>query len=276
MVALYNRTAVDCCRQITKNYSTSFYMGIRLFGKTYREPICVIYSFFRYADEIVDTFNTIDQKTALERFKSDTWNAIEMKFSSNPILQAFQQVVYEYNIDYEQIKTFLKSMEMDLYNSTFDNKEYNQYIFGSAEVVGLMCLRIFYKDNDQEYNALKAYAQSLGSAFQKVNFLRDVQDDYVNRGRVYFPAVSFENFTESNKMLIEQDIDADFKKAIQGIQKLKKEVRSGVYLAYVYYTKLFNKIKAARASEILKKRYRINNLHKVWLLIVCRVGNMAA
>jgi len=242
---LFNDTCSECSRLITKRYSTSFSLGIRVFDARFRAPIYGIYGFVRFADEIVDTFHNYPKRELLERFKQDTWKAIEEGISLNPVLQSFQQVVHRYGIDRELIEAFLYSMEMDLDKNVYDAAGYDEYIYGSAEVVGLMCLRVFTEGNDDRYQALKEPARRLGAAFQKINFLRDLKSDYKERGRVYFPGVDFTRFDWEQKQAIEADIQADFDAGLDGIKRLPDGARFGVYLAYKYYTQLFAKIKSA-------------------------------
>lgn len=267
MVDLYTKTTFECSRVITEHYSTSFTLGIKTLDKKYHMPIYAIYGFVRYADEIVDTFHDHDKKTLLEDFKKDTYRAIEEKISLNPVLHAFQQVVNQYHIERELIDAFLKSMEMDLYETTYNDEDYHVYIYGSAEVVGLMCLRVFVEGDDTQYQTLKEPARSLGAAFQKVNFLRDIKSDFQERGRVYFPGVDFQKFTAADKKAIEDDIQRDFDHAYQGIVKLPKGSRLGVYLAYTYYIRLFKKIKSRPATDVLNNRIRIPDSKKMLLLV---------
>jgi len=266
-VDLYNQTALECSKLITKRYSTSFSLGIRTLHKSLHLPIYGIYGFVRYADEIVDTFHDHEKAALLQRFKEDTYKAIDDKISFNPVLHAFQMVVNNYHIEHELIDAFLYSMEMDLYKSDYTEELYKKYIYGSAEVVGLMCLRVFCNGDEQAYQALKPPACALGAAFQKVNFLRDMKSDYQERGRVYFPNVDFDRFNAAAKAEIERDIQADFDHAYQGILQLPKTSRAGVYLAYVYYLKLFQKIKAASANNVLSERIRVPDMKKIALLI---------
>ncbi|MDX5442471.1 MAG: phytoene/squalene synthase family protein [Hymenobacteraceae bacterium] len=264
---LFKQTCLKCSKLITEAYSTSFTLGIKTLDKKLHMPIYAIYGFVRYADEIVDTFHDYDKKQLLDQFRKDTFEAIDRKISLNPVLHSFQCVVHEYNIEHEFIDAFLKSMEMDLYCQQYEDRElYEQYIYGSAEVVGLMCLRVFCKDDPELYEKLKEPARSLGSAFQKVNFLRDLNSDYSERGRVYFPKVNFSSFDNHSKKQIEQDIQKDFKLAFQGILQLPEAARMGVYLAYVYYLKLFNKIQQVSAATILKQRVRVPDNTKLILL----------
>jgi len=248
-------------------------MGIRTLQKKYRLPIYSIYGFVRLADEIVDTFHAYDKKALLTSLKKDTYDSIEREISLNPVLNAFQLVVKKYNIDAGLIDTFLQSMEMDLSKNKHSTDSYNQYIYGSAEVVGLMCLKVFVEGNEELYNDLKEPAKKLGAAFQKVNFLRDIQSDYRERGRVYFPGIDFEHFQNNDKEVIQKDIEADFTAAYNGILKLPKGCRKGVYLSYVYYLKLFYKIKKLPASKILKSRIRITGISKFALLLPVLISN---
>jgi len=238
-----------------------------------RPAIYAIYGFVRIADEIVDTFHHQDQKSILARFKQETYDAIEKQFSTNPILHAFQWAVNQYRIDHEYIEAFLYSMELDLIKNSYNREEYHRYIYGSAEVVGLMCLRVFYYNQDEAFRVLKHPARKLGEAFQKVNFLRDMLSDYHERGRVYFPEVDFKNFDVQMKKDIESEIYNDFREAYIGIQGLRKDVRLGVLLAYKYYLKLLEKIEKAEPGQLLEKRFRISNRRKFMLLGKCYVKN---
>lgn len=270
---LYNQTCMECSQLITNSYSTSFSLGIRMFDKRFRAPIYAVYGFVRFADEIVDTFHDYPKAELLQRFREDTYLAIEERISLNPVLQAFQQTVHQYNIEMELIDAFLDSMEMDLHHSTYEDSLYQKYIYGSAEVVGLMCLRVFVNGDDVLYQKLKEPARSLGSAFQKINFLRDMRSDFDDRGRVYFPGVDFTNFTLEDKIEIEADIKKDFDDALKGIVQLPKGARFGVYLAYVYYTNLFQKIKNSPAHRVTKERIRVRDTKKVFLLFSSALRN---
>lgn len=263
---LFNRTCSECSSLITRRYSTSFSLGIRLFEQRFRGPICGIYGFVRFADEIVDTFHDYPKADLFTRFRQDTWQAIEEGISLNPVLHSFQAVVRKYGIDRDLIEAFLDSMEMDLTESAYDPEGYNEYIYGSAEVVGLMCLRVFCEGNDAQYQELKAPARRLGAAFQKINFLRDIKSDHEERGRVYFPGVDFTRFTQEDKWQIEADIKQDFDAALEGIRMLPKGSRLGVYLAYKYYTHLFLKIKSAPPQQVAQERFRLSGKRKVYLL----------
>lgn len=266
MMALFNQTALECSKLITEHYSTSFTLGIKTLDRKFHLPIYAVYGFVRYADEIVDTFHEYDKKALLEKFKRDTYQAIDEGISLNPVLQSFQLVVRQYGIDPELIDAFLHSMEMDLYYQDYDINGYNEYIYGSAEVVGLMCLRVFCEGDKAMYERLKEPARKLGAAFQKVNFLRDVKSDYQDRGRTYFPDVNFNDFTCDAKNQIEADIQRDFDEAYQGILNLPKGARMGVYLAYVYYQTLFNKIKELPVTKIQNERVRVPDAKKIALL----------
>lgn len=265
-LTLFHKTCFECSSLITRRYSTSFSLGIRLFHRRFRAPICGIYGFVRFADEIVDTFHEYPKAVLLRRFREDTRMAIEEGVSLNPVLHSFQKVVNEYQIEWPLIDAFLTSMEMDLDNSTYNEQGYDTYIYGSAEVVGLMCLRVFCEGNDAEFQRLKEPARRLGAAFQKVNFLRDIKSDFEERGRVYFPGVDFQRFNQADKDAIEHDIKADFDAALEGIRNLPKGSRLGVYLAYKYYTQLFAKIKNAPAQRIAQERFRVSDKKKIYLL----------
>ena len=266
MLSLYNQTCLECSSLITRRYSTSFSMGIRVFDKKYRSPIYAIYGFVRFADEIVDTFHDFPKKELLDKFRRDTFEAIESGISLNPVLHSFQIVVNKYNIEKELIDAFLDSMEMDLNLNAYEDNLYQKYIYGSAEVVGLMCLRVFVNGDDNMYKHLYASARSLGSAFQKINFLRDIKSDFDERGRVYFPGVDFRSFSLGDKLQIESDIKKDFDDALLGITQLPQGVRFGVYLAYKYYTKLFQKIKSASPTKVKEERIRVKDSRKVVLI----------
>ncbi|EMR01780.1 phytoene/squalene synthase family protein [Cesiribacter andamanensis] len=263
---LFSKTTFECSKLITQRYSTSFTLGIRTLHKRFHFPIYAIYGYVRYADEIVDTFHSHDKARLLERFRHDTRQALDEKISLNPVLHSFQQVVHEYGIEWELIEAFLHSMEMDLDHTQYERVGYEKYIYGSAEVVGLMCLRVFCEGDEDQYQQLKAPARSLGAAFQKVNFLRDIRSDFEERGRVYFPGVDFTEFTTAAKKQIEKDIEQDFADAYSGILRLPKGAQMGVYLAYLYYKKLFYKICSCPPSRILKERVRIPDQNKLLLL----------
>lgn len=266
MDQLYEQTCMECSELITKRYSTSFSMGIRLFHKELRKPIASIYGFVRFADEIVDTFHNQNKRQLLDEFRRDTYQAIDLGISLNPVLQSFQQVVNTYAIEKELIEAFLDSMYMDLEHVNYDEDKLEKYIYGSAEVVGLMCLRVFTNGDAVLYDKLKDSARSLGSAFQKINFLRDMKSDYADRGRVYFPDIDFMRFTDKQKQIIEIDIKEDFDAAYKGIVKLPKSSRLGVYLAYRYYLKLFHTISYSPVQKVKEERIRVPNSLKMVLL----------
>ena len=267
MKALFDSVSIRASRMTTKAYSTSFSLGILGLDKKYHDPIYAIYGFVRFADEIVDSFEGYPQKELLERFWKDTHLALDEKISLNPILNSFQQVVNTFEIDRDLIETFLKSMEMDLYKNDYDEAGYKAYILGSAEVVGLMCLKVFVDGSEERYLALKKPAMQLGSAFQKINFLRDLHADYKKLGRTYFPGVDLNSFNETVKTEIEADIDIDFMAGYEGIKQLPKGARFGVYIAYVYYYSLFKKIKKTHCDIILSQRVRISNKRKYGLFV---------
>lgn len=270
---LYRKNNLDCSRITTRNYSTSFSLGVRVLNARYREGIYSIYGFVRYADEIVDTFFDQDQRTIFDEFRQETFKAIDRKFSINPIIDSFQMAVHKYNIDRELIDAFLLSMEMDLSNEVYSPELLKTYIYGSAEVVGLMCLRVFYYNEPEKYDQLVAPARKLGEAFQKVNFLRDAHDDFSSKGRIYFKDIDFNHFTEETKKQLEAEIEKDFQESMEGIRQLKKQVRLGVYLAYSYYLNLLKEIKKARPEEILKKRYWVSTRRKSYLLVNAYLKN---
>lgn len=266
MIKLFHQVSQECSRITTELYSTSFSSSIRLLHKDLRTPIFNIYGFVRFTDEIVDTFHDFDKVKLLADFKKATYEAIEQKISLNPILHSFQLTVNEYNIDHGLIDAFLKSMEMDLGKKQYDRNGYEEYIYGSAEVVGLMCLYVFCNGDRKSYEHLKPYACSLGSAFQKVNFLRDLKADFEGLDRMYFPGCDFSNFTQNDKIKIEQDIQRDFDHAYEGIVQLPLKARFGVYVAYKYYLSLFKKIKKLQPQKILDTRVRIPDHGKVFIL----------
>ena len=266
MMNLFHEVSQDCSRITTEKYSTSFSSAIRLLHKDLRTPICNIYGFVRFADEIVDTFHGYDKAMLFEEFKKATYDAIERGISLNPILHSFQMTVNQYKIDHALIDAFLYSMELDLGKHTYDRAGYETYIYGSAEVVGLMCLYIFCEGNQVQYDALKPAAKSLGSAFQKVNFLRDVKADFEGLDRMYFPDCDFANFTQADKLAIEQDIQKDFDEAYAGILNLPIKARFGVYVAYKYYLSLFKKIQRLEPAHILESRIRIPDYGKAFIL----------
>jgi phytoene synthase len=265
-IALYDKVCLKASRHTTYSYSTSFSLGIRSLNKRFHAPIHAIYGFVRFADEIVDTFHGFDKAALLARFRADTYRAIEEVISLNPILHSFQRVVNEFRIERELYDTFLDSMAIDLTDTAHDQRSYDTYILGSAEVVGLMCLRVFCEGDEALYQKLKPAAMKLGAAFQKVNFLRDLKDDYQNLGRTYFPGIDLGEWNEATKRSIEADIQADLDTALVGIRELPKGARFGVYMAYIYYVALFRKIQALPASQIMAVRVRVRNRRKLALL----------
>ncbi len=267
MKELFDMISKQSSKMTTVVYSTSFSMGIRFFSKRFHDPIYAIYGFVRFADEIVDSFHGFDKERLLETFKRDTYQAIEDKISLNPILNNFQWAVNKYKIDHELIATFLRSMEMDLHNESYDRLGYEEYILGSAEVVGLMCLRVFCEGDESSYADLKPSAMKLGAAFQKINFLRDLSHDYNGLGRSYFPNLKISEFNEEAKLRIETEIEADFHAGLEGIRRLPEGAKFGVYVAYVYFYALFQKIKKSRSEILLHERVRIPNRRKYGLLV---------
>jgi 15-cis-phytoene synthase len=264
---LFDQVSSSCSKLITRSYSTSFSIGISLLGKKYRAAIYNIYGFVRVADEIVDSFHGFDKEVLLSEFREDTYKALNRKISTNTVLNCFQETVHQYDIPLELIDLFLDSMEMDLSKQSYDQGQYEKYILGSAEVVGLMCLKVFVQGDEAEYQRLKPYAMKLGAAFQKINFLRDLNADYSQLGRVYFPEVNMSEFSDSVKSTLYQDIESDFKDGFTGIKMLPKSTRLGVYVAYVYYYQLFVKIKHTPAEVILRERVRIPRHDKYRLFV---------
>ncbi|UYZ64838.1 phytoene/squalene synthase family protein [Hymenobacter weizhouensis] len=266
-VALFTDTSLACSKLITKRYSTSFTLGIRTLDRRFHLPVYAVYGWVRWADEIVDTFHDLDKAALFRDFRRQTDEALATGFSLNPVLHAFQHVVRLYRIDREFIDAFLYSMEMDLDDRSYNQSLYEKYIYGSAEVVGLMCLRVFCEGDEALFQRLREPARRLGAAFQKVNFLRDIRSDYEDRGRVYFPGVQYERFDDAVKRQVEADIRADFEAGYAGIVQLPRAARLGVYLAYVYYLKLFHKIRQLPASRILGERVRVPDNTKLLLLM---------
>jgi 15-cis-phytoene synthase len=266
MKEVFDKVSLRCSRITTTAYSTSFSLGIRCLDKKLRDPIYSVYGFVRFADEIVDTFHDFDKKRLLEKFRHDTFEAIRDKISLNPILNSYQRTVNEYGIEDQLTEQFLKSMAMDLVKTSYDEETFREYVLGSAEVVGLMCLRVFCEGNNSRYEELKPYAKSLGSAFQKINFLRDLNADFLGMGRLYFPELDMDKFNHETKNLIEESIAADLQHAFIGIRKLPRSARFGVYIAYVYYLALFKKIRNTPPHMVLNSRIRIPNPRKAQLL----------
>lgn len=267
MKQLFDELSYSVSKITTEKYSTSFSLGILALKPSIRTAVYAIYGYVRLADEIVDSFHDYDKSKLLNRLKKETENALSEKISLNPILQAFQETVRKYAIDKSLIDQFLHSMEMDLQQVDYNSDLYKEYIFGSAEVVGLMCLKVFTEGNKQQYNELKPYAMKLGAAFQKINFLRDLKDDYHVLGRTYFPNIDMNVFDNKVKSQIEVEIGEDFKEALIGIKKLPSSSIFGVYLAYKYYLSLFQKIKRKSSNEILNKRVRVANFEKAYVAL---------
>ncbi|GEJ43996.1 MULTISPECIES: phytoene/squalene synthase family protein [unclassified Chryseobacterium] len=265
MKKLFDDLSYDVSKYTTQKYSTSFSLGILALKPSIRPAIYAIYGYVRLADEIVDSFHGYDKEKLLKRLKTETYHALEDRISLNPILHSFQETVHQYKIDIRLINQFLHSMEMDLYKIEYNSALYNEYIHGSAEVVGLMCLQIFTGGDRQQFEELKPFAMKLGSAFQKVNFLRDLKDDYQLLGRSYFPSLNMSVFDNSVKTQIENEIEEEFKEALKGIRKLPGSSMFGVYLAYRYYLSLFEKIKKTSSQHILKQRIRIANSQKLFV-----------
>ncbi len=270
MIQLFHAISENCSRLVTENYSTSFSSAIRLLHKDLRAPIHNIYGFVRFADEIVDTFHEHDKPFLLQQFREATNDALDRGISLNPILNSFQRTVKEYDIDRKLVDDFFRSMEFDLTKRAYNTEEYREYVYGSAETVGLMCLYVFCEGNRDLYNRLSVPARALGAAFQKVNFLRDIKADYNSLSRIYFPGVDFSNFSAATKKEIEADIYNDFNMAFDGILKLPLKARFAVYVAYKYYLSLFKKIKKTNPARVLEARIRIPNYHKA--LIILRAG----
>lgn len=263
----FDQVSYDCSKLVTQRYSTSFTLGTKMLGSKFRKHIYNIYGFVRFADEIVDSFHNFNKEDLLQRFELDLTHALNEKISLNPILNSFQNTVHENNIQKDLIDAFLKSMKMDLHKHTYNTREeYQEYIYGSADVVGLMCLSVFVEGDLKKYDALKPHAMALGSAFQKVNFLRDLNADFELLDRTYFPNVDLSNFDEQSKLAIIEDIEKDFKYALEGIFKLPESVRLGVYTAYKYYWKLLDKLKRTPSRKIQSARIRVPNYQKMGVL----------
>jgi len=267
MKSLFDKVSVGCSRLATKAYSTSFSLGIFFLARPLRDPVYAIYGFVRFADEIVDSFHGYQKKELLDSFRKDTEIAIREKISLNPILNSFQFVVHKYKIRQQWIDIFLDSMAMDLQHQEYDYEKYQKYIFGSAEVVGLMCLHVFTEGDERLFERLRPFAMRLGAAFQKVNFLRDIRSDSLHLGRTYFPEVDLDSFSKTEKLKIEKEIEADFSEALKGIKMLPESSQNGVYMAYYYYLALFRRIKRLPAEKILNERIRIPNFQKMLLML---------
>ena len=270
MKKLFDTVSQDCSQLVTNAYSTSFSLATKMLDASIRNHIYNIYGFVRFADEIVDSFHNHNKKYLLDNFEADLFTSIKDKISLNPILNSFQLTVNTFKIDHDLIKAFMKSMRLDLQKSTYKTQaEYEEYIYGSADVVGLMCLKVFVKGDEKKFNNLKKPAMALGSAFQKVNFLRDLKDDFQELERNYFPNVDFNNFNESSKLLIINEIETDFETSLTGILKLPKEARFGVYTAYKYYYKLLDILKKTPSINIQNTRIRVANYQKMIVFVRC-------
>ena len=267
MKELFDKVSLQSSKITTRSYSTSFSMGTRFLGPSVRDAVYSIYGFVRFADEIVDTFHDFDKTRLLDKFRRDTYEAIDDRISLNPILNSFQHAVHDFQIERELIDTFLDSMQMDLDKTSYSRQGYEQYILGSAEVVGLMCLRVFVQGNDEMYQRLQFPAMRLGAAFQKINFLRDLKADFAEMGRTYFPGVDLKDFNDNDKKRIEQEIEVDFAEGYAGILQLPRNSRFGVYMAYIYFYQLFKKIERTPATEIVKSRIRIPNQRKYAIFV---------
>lgn len=267
MKTLFDTVSFKCSKLVTKNYSTSFSLAVYMLSPNIRGAIYSIYGFVRFADEIIDSFHDYDKEKLINDFEKEYYKAMEMGISLNPILNSFQHTVKQYNITDDLVQAFLKSMKLDLVKSTYNTQtEYEDYIYGSADVVGLMCLKVFVNGKTEKYEQLKHEAMRLGSAFQKVNFLRDLKDDNLVLNRNYFPGVDLNTFDENSKTAIINEIEEDFRIAYQGIVKLPIEAQFGVYTAFVYYKKLLKKLKKTPYSEIGNSRIRVSNYTKASLL----------
>jgi len=267
-INLYHDASYGMSALLTNMYSTSFSLGIKAFAKDLQGPIYAIYGYVRLADEIVDTFHGHDKATLLSEFRQETVRAIETGLSTNPVINAYQKVVNKYNISWELTEAFLSSMERDLTESSYARSAYDEYIYGSAEVVGLMCLNVFVNGDREKYKQLEHSAKMLGSAFQKVNFLRDIKSDIDERGRIYLPNVdSLGGITDQSKKMLEDEVQKEFDDALAGIKKLPMGAKLGVYSAYLYYLFLFKKIKSTNVNSLMQKRVRISNFKKILLLL---------
>lgn len=272
MKSIFDKVSFECSRNVTKSYSTSFSTAVKMLAPSIRQDIYNIYGFVRFADEIVDSFHDYDKANLLQLFEDNLHLALKHKISLNPILNAFQHTVTKYNIPIELIEAFMQSMKLDLIKNEYTTKqEYNEYIYGSADVVGLMCLKVFVKGNDEKYEQLKNSAMRLGSAFQKVNFLRDLKADFDDLNRTYFPDTDLNKLDEISKQKIVDEIEADFKAAYEGILHLPLEAKFGVYTAYVYYKKLLSKLKKTPSAEIKNTRIRVSDYQKLGLFAKCYV-----
>lgn len=268
-MTLYDKISFEISKIISRRYSTSFSLGILVLNKELQDPIYSIYGLVRVADEIVDTFHDLNKEVLLSQLKKDTFRAINEKLSTNPVLNAFQHTVNKYKISLDLVEAFFHSMEMDIYQGTYSRKDYDKYVYGSAEVVGLMCLKVFVNGEEEEYKRLATNARALGSAFQKVNFLRDLGDDLQERNRIYLPEVfDVKSITNESKNLLVEETEKEFSIALDGIKKLPLKAKLGVYLAYLYYLTLLSKIKKSSVEKIKSTRIRVSDFYKIVLLVV--------
>ncbi len=268
MIHIFDKVAHECSQKVTKNYSTSFSSAVRMLAPSIRPAIHSIYGFVRFADEIVDTFHNKDKRLLLDKFEWDFYQSMEMGISLNPILHSFQKTIKEYKIDLSLVDAFMKSMRMDLEKKDYETQEeYQEYIYGSADVVGLMCLKVFVNGDDEQYEKLKPAAMKLGSAFQKVNFLRDLKNDTELLERSYFPGVDFKNLSSDDKRHIVEEIEQDFQSAHEGIKQLPASSKFGVYTAFRYYRQLLKKLQQTPSNQIMEKRIRVNDYHKFGLVV---------
>ena len=267
MKKLFDQVSENCSKIVTESYSTSFTLATKMLDRSIRQDIYNIYGFVRFADEIVDSFHDFNKEELLNLFELDLKKSIKDKISLNPILNSFQKTLNKYDIDYELVNSFLKSMKTDLNKKQYlSSEEFDEYVYGSADVVGLMCLKVFVKGNQKQYDNLKPYAMSLGSAFQKVNFLRDLKADHDGLNRSYFPNLNIDKFDEKSKTIILNEINKDFSHALKGIFLLPSSARFGVYTAYKYYLKLLNKLKNTNPLKIKSTRIRVPNYQKINVL----------
>lgn len=273
MKSIFDTVSFNCSRNVTQSYSTSFSAAVKMLAPSIRQDIYNVYGFVRFADEIVDTFHDYDKETLFDLFEKDLAIALKNKISLNPVLNSFQHTVHKYDIPQSMIDAFMKSMRLDLHKTEYKSyEEYTEYIYGSADVVGLMCLKVFVRGDEKKFNELEESAMRLGSAFQKVNFLRDLKADYEDLNRTYFPNTDLSQLDECSKNAIIKEIEADFEAGFQGILKLPLEAKFGVYTAYVYYKKLLSKLKKTPSTEIKNTRIRVPDYQKFGLLAKCYVN----
>ena len=267
MKSIFDDVSNDCSKIVTKTYSTSFSLATKMLSKKIRQHIYNIYGFVRFADEIVDSFHDYNKEILFKDFSSDLEKSLKNKIHLNPILNSFQATYHKFNIDKDLVDSFMSSMKKDLHKTKYiSNQEYEDYIYGSADVVGLMCLKVFVNGNAKKYEELKSFAMRLGSAFQKVNFLRDLKDDFEVLNRTYFQNTNLNQLDEESKIKIIGEIEEDFKEGLIGIKKLPIEAKFGVFMAYRYYSQLLKKLKKTPALDIKNTRIRVPNYKKIELL----------